>query len=157
FHIGESLIPETYWVLQRLNMLPRMKGSRYVKKYSVQFVRESGQLSAPFYFWDHKPQESSQTWQVYRQEFDPELLNNDREQGVEVQEAARVLEVLFEGSRATGVRVRLDDGTEHVVRAQVVADASGQSAMLQDRFGLRDWDPKLKKAAVWTYWEGAWR
>ena len=24
FHIGESLIPETYWVLQRLNMLPKM-------------------------------------------------------------------------------------------------------------------------------------
>ena len=22
FHIGESLIPETYWVLKRLNMLP---------------------------------------------------------------------------------------------------------------------------------------
>ena len=25
FHIGESLIPETYWVLQRLNMLPKMQ------------------------------------------------------------------------------------------------------------------------------------
>ena len=24
-----------------------------------------------------------------------------------------------------------------------------------DRFGLRDWDPYLKKAAVWTYWKGA--
>ena len=23
FHIGESLIPETYWVLKRLNMLPK--------------------------------------------------------------------------------------------------------------------------------------
>ncbi len=23
FHIGESLIPETYWVLERLDMLPR--------------------------------------------------------------------------------------------------------------------------------------
>ncbi len=25
FHIGESMIPETYWVLQRLNMLPKMR------------------------------------------------------------------------------------------------------------------------------------
>ena len=24
FHIGESLIPETYWVFKRLNMLPKM-------------------------------------------------------------------------------------------------------------------------------------
>ena len=38
FHIGESLIPETYWVLKRLNMLEKMQQSHFVKKYSVQFV-----------------------------------------------------------------------------------------------------------------------
>src|SRR5213594_4477241 len=54
FHIGESLIPETYWVLKRLNMLPKMHNSHFVKKYSVQFVNASGRLSAPFYFWDNK-------------------------------------------------------------------------------------------------------
>ena len=42
FHIGESLIPETYWVLRRLGMLPKMQRSRFVKKYSVQFVTASG-------------------------------------------------------------------------------------------------------------------
>ena len=55
FHIGESLIPETYWVLKRLNMLPKMKNSRFVKKFSVQFVNADGKLSAPFYFCDNKP------------------------------------------------------------------------------------------------------
>jgi flavin-dependent dehydrogenase len=29
--------------------------------------------------------------------------------------------------------------------------------MLMDRFGLREWDPVLKKAALWTYWKGAFR
>ncbi len=43
FHIGESLIPETYWVLKRLNMLDKMKRSHFVKKYSVQFVNEQRQ------------------------------------------------------------------------------------------------------------------
>src|SRR4026209_921800 len=55
FHIGESLIPETYWVLKRLGMLPKMQQSRFVKKHSVQFVNADGKLSAPFYFWDNKP------------------------------------------------------------------------------------------------------
>ena len=32
FHIGESLIPETYWVLERLCMLPKMQRSHFVKK-----------------------------------------------------------------------------------------------------------------------------
>src|SRR5437868_14951076 len=50
FHIGESLIPETYWVLKRLNMLEKMRGSHFVKKYSVQFVTSKGKLSEPFYF-----------------------------------------------------------------------------------------------------------
>ena len=31
FHIGESLIPETYWVLKRLNMLEKMRESRFVE------------------------------------------------------------------------------------------------------------------------------
>src|SRR5438034_4864745 len=45
FHIGESLIPETYWVLRRLNMLDKLRRSAFVKKYSVQFVSQSGRMS----------------------------------------------------------------------------------------------------------------
>src|SRR3954469_1688368 len=97
FHIGESLIPCTYFVLERLNMLPKMKGSPFVKKYSVQYVNQHGKLSEPFYFIDHNPHESSQTWQVIRSEFDTMLLDNAAEHGVQVHQGARVLEVLFEG------------------------------------------------------------
>jgi flavin-dependent dehydrogenase len=157
FHIGESLIPETFWVLQRLNMLPKLKKSHFVKKYSVQFVNSHGKLSEPFYFMEHKPHEGSQTWQVLRSEFDLMMLNNAREHGVEVHEGVRVLEVLFEGSRAVGVRLQEEDGRERVVRAQVVVDASGQSSMIMSRLDLREWDPVLKKAALWTYWKGAHR
>ena len=41
--------------------------------------------------------------------------------------------------------------------AKVVVDASGQTAMLQNRFKLRLWDPVLNKGAIWTYWENAYR
>src|SRR5437879_4155641 len=79
FHIGESLIPETYWVLKRLGMLEKMQRSHFVKKHSVQFVNAAGKLSAPFYFRDNKPHECSQTWQVVRSEFDQMMLDNARE------------------------------------------------------------------------------
>jgi flavin-dependent dehydrogenase len=157
FHIGESLIPETYHVIKRLGMLDKMKGSHFVKKHSVQFVNERGKLSAPFYFWDNKPHECSQTWQVRRSEFDDALLKNATEQGVEVFQGHRIMEVLFEGDRAVGVRVQDDDGNERTVLADVVVDASGQSTLITSRLGLRQWDSELKKAALWTYFKGAYR
>ena len=157
FHIGESLIPETYWVLKRLKMLDKMKASAFVKKYSVQFVSASGKLSAPFYFWDNKPHECSQTWQVIRSEFDLMMLRNAEEQGVEVHQATRVLDVLFEGDQAVGVCIQKERGKEEEVCAKVIVDASGQSMMLQNRFKLRLWDPVLNKGAIWTYWRGAYR
>jgi flavin-dependent dehydrogenase len=156
FHIGESLIPETYWVLKRLNMLPKMQQSHFVKKYSVQFVNAAGKLSAPFYFWDNKPHECSQTWQVVRSEFDKMMLDNAREYGVEVHEATRVVDVLFEGDRAVGVTIQNGEGRQDI-RARVIVDASGQNGILQNRFDLRVWDPVLNKSAVWTYWKGAYR
>lgn len=157
FHIGESLIPETFWVLERLKMLPKMRASNFIKKYSVQFVNQNGKLSEPFYFDDHKPQESSQTWQVLRSEFDEMMLNNAREQGVKVEEGVRVHEVLFEGERAVGIRLQDEQGNERREYAKVVIDASGQSALIMNRLGLKVPDPYLNKGAVWSYFEGAYR
>src|SRR5437764_8630207 len=63
FHIGESLMPETYWVFQRLGVLDKLKKSNFVRKYSVQFVSSSGKESQPFYFDEMNPHECSVTWQ----------------------------------------------------------------------------------------------
>jgi flavin-dependent dehydrogenase len=157
FHIGESLIPETYWVLKRLRMLPKMQQSHFVKKYSVQFVNANGKLSAPFYFWDNKPHECSQTWQVVRSEFDQMMLNHARENGVTAHEGVRVMDVIFDQDRAIGVTVKNEDGSLQDVMARVVVDASGQNGLLMNRLNLRIWDPVLNKGAIWTYWEGAYR
>jgi flavin-dependent dehydrogenase len=157
FHIGESLIPDTYWVLKRLNMLGKMRKSKFVRKYSVQFVGSSGRLSEPFYFRDHNDHECSDTWQVLRSEFDQLMLENAREHGVDAREGVRVREVLFDGDRATGVRVQYEDSTKEDVAAKVVVDASGQSAIIGNRFDLMEKDDLLKKGAVWSYFKGAYR
>jgi flavin-dependent dehydrogenase len=157
FHIGESLIPETYWVLKRLDLLPKMQASRFVKKHSVQFVNAQGKESAPFYFWDNKPHECSQTWQVARSEFDQMMLDNARAHGVTVHEGVRVVDVHFADNRADGVTVQDDAGKRREIDAKVVVDASGQAGLIQNRLRLRVWDPVLNKGAIWTYWRGAYR
>lgn len=157
YHIGESLIPETYWVLKRLNMLEKMKKSHFTIKHSVQFVNALGKQSAPFYFFDNKPHECSQTWQVLRSEFDEMMLRNAAEHGVKTHEGVRVLDVLFEGDKAVGVQILDENGEKREVRADVVVDASGQSSLLINKFKLRVPDPDLNKGAIWTYYEGAYR
>lgn len=155
FHIGESLIPETYWVLERLGMLEKLRDSSFVKKFSVQFVNDNGKVSAPFYFHDNKPHESSQTWQVVRSEFDQMMLENAREHGVEAHEGARVSDVLLENGRAVGVEVALEGEEPRREHASVVVDATGQSSMMINKLKMRVKDPVLNKGSLWTYFKGA--
>lgn len=161
FHVGESLIPETYWPLKRLGLIDRLKESAFPRKYSVQFVSEGVKESAPFYFDMYNPHESSVTWQVERGRFDQMVLDRARELGAIVHTSAQVTDVIFEDDVAVGVKVRLlnEDGgrTEREIRCQVVVDATGQSAFISNRRGQRDADPRLKKGTIWTYWKGAHR
>jgi flavin-dependent dehydrogenase len=155
FHIGESFMPDTYWVLRRLGMIDKMKASHYTPKYSVQFVTDTGKESQPFYFFENNPHECTQTWQVLRSEFDDQLLRNAADHGVDVREEHRVMDVHFEGDRATAVRVRDKAGNEHVATPKVVIDSTGQSSVIANRLKLRVPDERLKKASVWSYFRGA--
>jgi flavin-dependent dehydrogenase len=65
YHIGESLIPFTFHPLERLGLIPAMKSSAFVRKYSIQFAAPSGKVSQPFYFFNRYDRETvAQTWQV---------------------------------------------------------------------------------------------
>ena len=155
FRIGESLMPATYWTLQRLGVLDRMRKSGFPEKRSVQFFAQSGRSSLPFYFSEFDDHESSQTWQVDRAEFDQLLLDNTRAAGSEVCQRANVRDVLFDGSRATGVLVEFGDGSRREIRSKVVVDATGQTALIARRLKLKQKDPKLMHAAFFTRYRGA--
>ncbi len=158
YHIGESLIPFTYHALDRLGMIPRLRKSSFPKKYSVQFVSPSGRASQPFYFFNRYDRETvAQTWQVLRSEFDQMMVENAREQGVDVREETEVTELLKDGDRYVGVRARSKDGREFTVHAPVTVDATGREAMAATRNAWRRGDPKLNKVAVWTYYDNALR
>jgi len=155
-HIGESLIPQTYWTLKRIGMLDKLKRSDFTPKQSVQFISSKGQESQPYYFPDRDPNEWSYTWQVKRDRFDKMMLDNAREHGVDVHEGVQVREVMFEGSRAVGVRAIID-GEPQELRCKVVIDATGVNAILSKQLGIREGEPGLRNAAIYAYWKGAHR
>jgi flavin-dependent dehydrogenase len=160
FHIGESLMPETYWTFERLGMLPKLRDSDFVKKYSVQFVTATGKESQPFFFDERDPRDCSQTWQVPRDRFDQMMLDNAKERGAEVWMEANVNDVVLEESefdtlpRATGVVVTPKDGKPVRIAATVVVDATGMNAMLSRKLDIRKTDPKLRKASLFAHYKG---
>ncbi|HEY3579036.1 MAG TPA: tryptophan 7-halogenase, partial [Pyrinomonadaceae bacterium] len=58
---------------------------------------------------------------------------------------------------AVGVEVQMQDGTRQKFYANVVVDATGQTAMLSNKFRWRVRDPKLKKAVLYSYWKNVHR
>src|SRR5437667_3523188 len=111
YHIGESLLPFTFQPLQRLGLIDKMRQSAFQKKYSVQFISESGKASQPFYFFNRYDRETvAQTWQELRSEFDCLLLENARAKGATVLEQVTVKELLKEGEQVTGLRAQHADG-----------------------------------------------
>ena len=154
YHVGESLIPYTYFPLARIGMIERLKASSFTNKHSVQFVSPDGQLSAPFYFFKHLEHDAARTWQVTRGEFDQMLVENAREKGAEIREETRVTELIQNGA-VRGVRAVAKDGAQLEYRAPITIDATGRDAfaMLRNKWRVRD--PELNKIAIWTYYKGA--
>ena len=172
-HVGESLMPESYWVFEKLGVLDQLKSSRFPKKVGVQFVNNTGKESQPFFFRTHDDRDCAETWHVERAEFDKMLFDNAAARGADCRDQTRVLEVLFDGNRATGVRLNIDRQVESTaadsdpvdsptggqtstctVKSRVVVDATGQQSLIANRLGLKQINPDLKKAGIWRHYRG---
>ena len=156
-HVGESLIPAANDVLSRLGMIDEMLASPFPKKYSVQFVTESGRESEPFYFDGFQSTGPGHTWQVIRSEFDRMLVDNARRRGATIMSATK----LRAPDGPSGSFEQLDlcssDGSAYRVTTRVFVDATGQSALIGSTLGFKQVDPVLRNATVWSHFRGAYR
>lgn len=156
FHVGESLMPEAYWPLERIGLNDRVRESGWQIKKSVQFVTANGKESTPFFFRDHDDRDCADTWQVERGEFDKMLFDRAAECGADCRDRVRLLDVEFdEHQAARAVRVRDSDGNEQRIACRVLMDATGQHAFVANKLGIKELNADLKKAAIWGYWRDA--
>ena len=126
YHVGESLMPFCYFPLERLGLVDTLMESANPRKYCVQFVRQDGFLSQPFYFFQHFDHPSSTTWQVWRSEFDKMILDKARDNGASIMEETKAKNLIKSGDRVVGVKVESKDMGTLEMRAQIVIDASGR-------------------------------
>jgi flavin-dependent dehydrogenase len=152
-HVGESLLPASLPVLEELGVLPAVQRAGFLLKWGATMVWGKDQRPWNWYFKETNLK-YPHSYQVWRPQFDQMLLDNSRSHGVAIREGHRVLEVLFEHSRACGVRYVDDSGKERTARADFIVDASGQGGLLGRQLGLRQWDAFFQNLAVYGYFTG---
>jgi len=155
YHIGESLMPYTWFTFKRLGVLDWFKTSACPKKYSVQFVSTTGNVSQPFYFFETIQHECATTWQVLRSDFDQMMLNNARDNGVEVRQGISVRDLVNYNGQISGVIGDIKGGGSETFRANVIVDASGRDTLVSSKLGWKKRDPELNKVSIFSYFKGA--
>ena len=153
FHIGESLLPRNFELLQALGLEGKLAALPHVPKYGAEFVMGHGQGGGSIRFADGLVPGRDHAVNLERAPFDAMLLKTAREAGVEVIEGAAVRS--FPSLSDGDVRAVLDNGRE--MSARFLIDASGQSTVVGKHLGLRKMLPDLKKAAYFGHFVGALR
>lgn len=157
FVVGESLLPAAWDMWEKLGVRERIERTNYPVKRGVLFRIEDKQETSEFLIrTDEYPEYFTRpyTYHVDRAHFDHSLLDRAVEVGADVRQGWEVDDVLFEGSRATGVRAVDPEGKRHELSARFIIDASGRRTLLATRLGRRYKNPDLLKVAYYTHFQG---
>jgi flavin-dependent dehydrogenase len=151
-HVGESLLPFCYNLLDQLGIVGELKKT-FVRKPGVRFIDRDGVVSTTWCFNHVIENESYLSFQVLRGEFDHILLKNSARNGANVQEETSVLDADVTSS-PDEVTVTVSDksGQKTVHRARFLIDASGREAFIGSKNGWRKPREELDRTAIWSHW-----
>jgi len=152
-HVGESLLPFCYPILDELGVLGEM-AQRYVRKPGVRFLDVDGVTATTYCFGQKIRDPSYLSFHVLRSEFDELLLDNSARLGAQVLQGTRVESVAFADGGAT-VEAEGRDGEPVTVAARFVVDASGRETFLANRMRTKVAHKELERTAVGSHWQGA--
>ena len=152
-HVGESMVTSSTRVYEEIGFLPTMEREGFPKKFGASWHEFGGRESAIWF--SEFPQEGIRqpyTYHVDRAKLDLLLLKHAQAKGTEVIQGVKVKEVLFDGDRACGVRVKVAD-QEIDLHSKMVIDASGRQTILGRQLNLKKNDPIFDQFAVHAWFE----
>jgi halogenation protein CepH len=152
-HVGESLLPASLPILELLGVREAVEAAGFLKKFGATMVWGSSAEPWSWYFQETN-REYPHAYQVVRATFDKILLDNAAIAGVDVRQRHRVMDLLRDGERISGVAYRDGDGQPREARARIVIDASGQQALVAKALDLQEWDEFFRNLAVYGYFSG---
>jgi halogenation protein CepH len=155
FHIGESLLPAIWELVDRIGAREALESAGFTIKQGIMFgmfnaPEDVKLLTAEYPEYFPRPW----TYHVERARFDQILLDNARAKGAEVREEWTVHEVIFDGDTAVGVMAGPNGGPAQRIDCRVVVDATGRDCLLARRMGWRRPDPTLNKISHFAHYVG---
>ncbi|MEM7526918.1 MAG: NAD(P)/FAD-dependent oxidoreductase [Pseudomonadota bacterium] len=152
FHIGESLLPHSLTLLDRLGVRERV-AEIGVMKPGAEFIREDGGKTVVFNFDRALFDGPRHAYQVRRDRFDHLLFQRAQEAGAIALEET-MAEVVSCDDDAAQVALRSADGSERFFEAKFLVDASGRSTVTAKRGAEKRPDPRNTSAAIFGHFRG---
>ncbi len=153
FHIGESLLPFSRKVFERLGLTEKIKRAGFMEKFGGEMCSACSPEGVKFYFEDGFRSQTDRAYQVTRAEFDKMLLDHAVEQGAELREETTVSKVDF-GAEEVRLQVSGKSSGPAEVRAQYVIDASGRNSVIGSHFQLKKNYSHLQKISIYAHFDG---
>jgi FADH2 O2-dependent halogenase len=156
-HVGESLVPSTNLVFDRIGFLDKMNEEGFTHKPGAAWTGPRSPLWKFVEVWLFEypiaggPQ--PYTYNVERDAMDTLLLRHAHDKGAKVLQGVKVKQVLFEEGRAVGVRAHVADGWERDLYAKYVVDASGRRCLIANQLKMRHHDPSFNQFCIYSWFE----
>jgi flavin-dependent dehydrogenase len=154
FHIGESLLPMTMPIIDKLGLRSSLEKIG-VRKNGADFTTfRRGAYHHAYAFGRALGDSPDHAFQVRRSEFDHMLYEQCRDVGVDMHDVTTVTKVDPLGNGAHRVTSTDADGAESVWEPRFLVDASGRDTFLSNSNGWKQRNPQHASAAVFAHYRG---
>jgi flavin-dependent dehydrogenase len=156
-HVGESLVPSTNLVFNRIGFLPKLDDAGFIRKPGTGWNGPRSPvwkfIEIPLFELPIEGNPQPYTYHVERDAMDALLLRHARDNGATVLQGVKVTDILFEEGRAVGVRAKVLDGWERDLRAKLVVDASGRRCFMAKKLKYLRKDRSFNQFCVYSWFK----
>src|SRR5262245_13188872 len=156
FHIGESMLPMSTPLFERLGVREQVEKIGMIK-YGAEFVSPLVKDTVTFDFSKAWNPDYPSTYQVRRSQLDEILFRNSGRMGAQTIEECRVTDVQFPKSDKEDVLIsaEMKGGAKRSWKARFFVDASGRDTFLSKRFDMKQRNHEHNTAAMFGHFENA--
>jgi len=157
-HVGESLVPSTNLIFDRIGFLDKLNDAGFIPKPGTGWNGPRSKIwqfvEVPLFEFPLEGNTQPFTYHVERDAMDAMLIRHAHDAGAKVLQGVKVTDVLFEDDRAVGVRAQVADGWDRELRAKVVVDASGRRCFLANQMKMRTKDRNFNQFCIYSWFRG---